>query len=284
METRGVQQQIQYGVVYEYMGPDYEVVGNLGLPKDREGFTFNGGANFQIHAINLSFSRYNDNVKKDSLYPRFYTYQGMIDYSFNKFQSLPMGLSYQKSIVDSTIEPEFHVPIRMDTDMISTRVNYMKGPWNLGLQTGYSFQDDRTPDANDTTTTTYTFTSSYSLEHFSISPGFSFNRSKYRLQGSRTDTYTANLDIRGDALKGNLTYGFAGTYNRTKSSDGSTELDTVNTNFEVAYSIGKKLLDFLNPKVGIRGLYNKMNDSVYGTENDEFTLLLVLSTSMPFSF
>ncbi len=284
LRAGGYYSKYNYEVVYEYMGPDYEVIGNQGLPKNREGFTFNGGANFQIHSINLSFSRYNDNVKKDNLYPRLYTYQGMIDYSFNKFQSLPMGLSYQKSIIDSTMEPELTLPVRTDSDTLLGRINYMKDKWNLGLQASHSIQDDREDTGNDTTTTTYTFTSSYSLEHFSISPAFSFNRSKYRVQGTRTDTYTANLDIRGDALKGNLAYGVAGTYNRTKSSDGSTELDTVNTNFEVAYSIGKKLLDFLNPKVAIRGLYRKTNDSVYGTENDEFTLLLVLATSMPFSF
>ncbi len=284
LKAGGYSGNYSYEALYEYMGPDYEVIGNQGLPKNREGFTFNGGANFQIHSVNLSFSRYNDNVKKDDLYPRLYTYPGMIDYSFNKFQSLPMGLSYQKSIIDSTMETELTLPVRTDSDTFSGRINYMKDKWNLGLQTSHSIQDDREDTGNDTATTTYTFTSSYSLEHFSISPGFSFNRSKYRLQGTRTDIYTANLDIRGDALKGNLTYGVAGTYNRTKSSDGSTELDTINTNFEVAYLLGKKLLDFLNPTAGIRGLYRKANDSVYGTENDEFTLLLVLSTSMPFSF
>ncbi len=284
LKAGGYYSKYNYGVVYEYMGPDYEVIGNRGLQKNREGFTLNGGANFQIHAINFFLSRYNDNVNGDDLYSRIYTYQGMIDYTFKKFQGLPIGLSYQKSILDSTMEPEFTLPLRTDSDTFSGRINYMKDKWNLGLQASHSIQDDREDTGNDTATTTYTFASSYSLEHFSVSPGVSFNRSKYRLQGTRTDTYTANIDIRGNALKGNLTYGVAGTYNRTKSSDGSTELDTVNTNFEVAYSIGRKLLDFLNPKVGIRGLYRKTNDSVYGTENDEFTLLLVLSTSMPFSF
>lgn len=284
LKAEGYYSKYNYGVVYEYMGPDYEVIGNQGLQKNREGFTLNGGANFQIHSINLFFSRYNDNVKKDNLYPRLYIYQGMIDYSFNKFQSLPMGLSYQKSIIDSTMEPELTLPLRTDSDTLSGRINYMKDKWNLGLQVSHSIQDDREDTGNDTTTTTYTFTSSYSLEHFSIFPGVSFNRSTFQAAEIRTDTYTANLDIRGDAFKGNLTYGIAGTYNRTKSSDGSMEIDTINTSFEVAYLLGKKLLDFLNPTAGIRGLYNKTNDNVYGMENDEFTLLLVLSTSMPFSF
>jgi hypothetical protein len=273
-----------YEILYEYMGPDYEVIGNQGLPKDSEGFTLNSGVNFEIHSINLSFSRYNDNVEKDELYPRIYTYQGMVDYTFSKFQSLPISLSYQKLIIDSTMEPALTSPTRSDTDTISGNINYMKDQCNFGFQVGYSIQDDRTSDANDTTTTTYTFTFSYFLAHFSISPGFTFNRSKYRLTGVRTDTYTTNLDIRGDVFNGNVTYGLAGTYNRIRSNDGSTEQDTASTNFEIDYLVGKKFLEFLNPTVGIRGLYNKTNDRVYGGENDELIILLVLSTSMPFSF
>jgi hypothetical protein len=41
---------------------------------------------------------------------------------------------------------------------------------------------------------------------------------------------------------------------------------------------------FLNPSVGIRGLYNRTNDKVFDQDDDEFALLLVLSTSMGFAF
>jgi hypothetical protein len=284
LKAEGHKGKYTYGIVYDYMGPDYEVVGDFGLPKDREGVTVNGGANFKIHSVNLQLSRYNDNVKKNDLYPRTYTKQGMIDYSFNKFKHLPMGLSYQRSIVDSTMEPDFYDPLRIDTDVLSGRINYLKDSWNLGLQTYYSIQDDKEFMNNDTTIITYTFTSSYTLKHFSISPGFSFNRTKLKIEDLKTDTYTVNLDIRGDALHNKLDYGLAGTFNRTKSSDNFTELNTVNMDFEVAYHLGKKFLEFLNPTVGMRGQYWKADDSVSGIKNEEFTVMAIFSTSMPFSF
>ncbi len=284
LKANGYAGRFSYGAVYEYMGPDYAVVGNQGLAKNREGFSLNGSTSYDVHSVNLLFSRYNDNVKNDDLYPKVYTYQGMMDYSFSKFQSLPMGLSYSRSILDSTREPELHDPIRMDTDMLSARINYMKNEWNFGLNASHSVQDDREAFGNDTTTSTYSLTSSYLLEHVSVSPGFSFNRTTYTDPGSRTDTYTLNLDIRGDALNNDLTYGAAGTYNRTVASDGFTETDSYNANLEIAYLLGRKLLEFLNPTVGLRGTYRFTDDSVNNNQNEDFIIILALTTSMPFSF
>jgi hypothetical protein len=273
-----------YDATYEYMGREYEVIGNQGLQKDREGFTLMAGANTQIHSTTLSLSRYNDNVEKDDLYPRMYTYQGTIDYTFNKFQGLPIGLNYQKAMLESAMEPEYSFPMKMDTDTISGRINYMKGPWNFGLQTNYAVQDDRTPEGNDTTTATYTFMPTYFSEHISISPSISLNQSTYQLTDVRTDTWTATFDLRGNTFSKRITYELAGTFNRTESSDGAMEQDILNTNFRLTYLLGEKIWGFLNPSVGIRGLYNKTNDKVYDQESEEFALLVVLSTSMPFSF
>ena len=273
-----------YEAIYEYMGPDYEVIGNQGLQKDREGFNIRAGADFSMHSANISFSGYNDNVKKDALYPRIYTYQGGIDYTLNKFQCLPIGLSYQKSMLESDMEPEYTPPLEMDTDTMSGRINYMRGPWNLGLQASHSIQDDRTPQGNDTTTTTYTFSPAYSSRHIAISPSASFNRSKYKFTGTRTDTSTINLDLRGDIFDERVTYEFGGTYNRTRSNDGTVNQHNLNTSFRVAYVTGKRLWGFLLPSVGIRGQYGTTRDKAYDDENEDFLLMLAVSSSMLFSF
>jgi len=273
-----------YEAIYEYMGPDYEVVGNQGLQKNREGLMLKTGANFKIHTLNLSVSRYNDNVNEDDLFPRIYNYQGLIDYAFNKFPSLPLGISYQKSIQDSAMEPLGTLPIRIDTDMVSGRINYIKEPFNFGFQTSYSFQNDKTPQDNDTTTVTCTLTPTYTSDYLSISPSFSFNRSKSHLTEIYTDTYTTTLDLRGGLFQKKLTYGLAGTYSWIRASDGTTRQDTINGNFNVSYLLFKNLWGFLNPSMGIRGLYNKTYDRVIGQEHHELAIFLVISTSMPFSF
>ncbi|NWF93650.1 MAG: hypothetical protein HXY46_12080 [Syntrophaceae bacterium] len=284
LKVGGVSGNYTYEGFYEYMGPDYEVIGNQGLQKNREGFTLKTGASFPIHSINLSFSRYNDNVENDDLYPVTYTTQGTVDYSLNKIKALPIGLSYQKSRIETKDEPLETLPIETDTDTVTGKINYIKGPWNLGFSTSYSLQNDRTSQDNDTTTVTYTLTPTYTQEHFSLSPSFSLNRTRNHLTRVYTDTYTTALDLRGDIFRKKLTYGLAGTYNIIRASDDTTKQDTLSTNFNISYLLFKNLWGFLNPSIGIRGLYNRTNDKVLGQTTNELALFLVIQTTMPFSF
>ncbi len=284
LKMGGAWDKYTYEALYEYMGPDYQVIGNPGLQKNREGYTLNTGGNFQFQTINLSLSRYNDNVKKDELFPRTYTTQGTIDYNFSKFQSLPMGLTYQKTRLDSRSEPPETLPVETDTDTMTGRINYVKGPWNLGILTSYSLQNDRTSQDNDTTTITHTLAPTYNTEYLSVSPAFSFNRMKTHLTGVHTDTYTSTLDLRGNLFEKKITYGLGGAYNWIKASDDTTKQDILNTNFNVSYLLVKNLWGFLNPSMGIRGLYNRTNDRVLDHTTNEVAFFLVMQTTMPFSF
>ncbi len=284
LKMGGAWDKYTYEALYEYMGPNYAVIGNPGLQKNREGYTLKAGANYPIHIVNLSFSQYNDNVKKDDLFPRTYTTQGTIDYTFSKFQSLPMGLTYQKTRLDSRSEPPETLPLETDTDTVTGKINYVKGPWNLGFLSTYSLQNDRTSQDSDTTTITHTLTPTYTTENLSISPAFSFNRMKTSLTGVHTDTYTSTLDLRGSLFEKKITYGLGGTYNWTKASDDTTKQDTLNTNFNVSYLFVKNLWGFLNPSAGIRGLYNRTNDRVLDQTTNELAIFLVIQTTMPFSF
>ncbi len=284
LKMGGAWDKYTYEALYEYMGPDYEVIGNPGLQKNREGYTLKAGANYQIHIVNFSLSQYNDNVKKDDLFPRTYTTQGTVDYTFSKFQSLPMGLTYQKTRLDSRSEPPETLPVETDTDTVTGRINYVKGPWNLGFLTSYSLQNDRTSQDNDSTTITHTLTPTYNTEYLSVCPAFSFNRMKTHLTEVHTDTYTPTLDLRGSLFEKKIAYGLGGSYNWIKASDGTTKQDTLNTNFNVSHLLIKNLWGFLNPSVGIRGLYNRTNDRVLDHTTNEVALFLVMQTTMPFSF
>jgi len=285
LKAGGTIKDYTYEALYEYIGPDYEVVGNPGLIKDREGYALKGGGNFfKIHQLNLSFSQYHDNVKTNDLYPRIYTTQGTLDYAFTRFESLPIVLSYQRGMLRSKNDPPDTNHTRMDTDTVTGNINYIKKPWDFGFQAGYSFQNDRTDMENDTTTVTYTFTPTYTLDYFSICPGFSYNRSMNHATRLYTDTYTGILDLRGDLIEKRLTYGLGGSYITLRASDRSSQTDTLSSNFSVSYLLFKNLWGFLNPSVGIRGLYNRMNDRVLHQITDEFALYLVLQTTMSLIF
>ncbi len=284
LKIGGIWNQFTYEGVYQHIGRDYEVIGNQGLQKDWEGFTLKTGADFKIHSLNLTLSRYHDNVKRDDLYPRVYSYCGKIEYSFKKFESLPITLSYEKSRLDSEHEPPDLLTTKTDTDTVTGSINFIKEPWGLGASVTYSLQNDHTHPDNDTSTVTYSFSPRYTLDWISISSTLSFNRSRDHLAMVHTDTYTANLDITGDILKEKLTYEVAGTYTRLRASDLSSKQDNINGNFKLAYILGKNLWGFLNPSVGIRGLYNRTDDGVLHQTTNEFALFFFLSASMLISF
>ncbi len=274
-----------YDAMYEYIGRDYAVVGNQGLPKDREGASIMNGLNLGVHTINLTLSRYNDNVKGDELFPRILNYQGGLDYSFNGIPNLPMGVNYQKSMQNSTREPSGTNPLDLHADTVSGRVNYTLDKINLGVLASYSLLDDRTPANNDTTAINYTFTSSYNIPNITVSPSFSLNQSKIHITDVRTDTYTLNLDLRTRFFRERVTFDVGGTYNIIKADNGSTDSRNLNTNFRLAYNIKEFFKGLMNPTIALRGAYMKITDKINrSSDRDEFTLFLVLATSVPFSF
>jgi hypothetical protein len=274
-----------YDAMYEYIGRDYAVVGNQGLPKDREGASIMNGLNLGVHTINLTLSRYNDNVKGDELFPRILNYQGGLDYSFNGIPNLPMGINYQKSMQNSTREPSGTNPLDLHADTVSGRVNYTLDKINLGFLASYSLLDDRNPTNNDTTAITYTFTSSYNIPNISISPSFSLNQSKIHVTDVRTDTYIINLDLRTNFFREKLSFDVGGTYNIIKADNGSTNSRNLNTNFRLAYNIKEFFKGLMNPTIALRGAYMKVTDKINrSSDRDELTLFLVLATSVPFSF
>lgn len=280
--ANGLWGDYSYGAIYEFVGTEYQVIGNPYLLGDREGVAVNFGTNYNIHSTTIALSKYNDNVDNDDLYPQTDTYQGQINYMFTKFSSLPISLTYQHSQIKSNDEPEYTPHMENTIDAISGMVNYLIESWNFGFQAGYSDQNDKTPQNYDTNAVNYTVSSNYFSEYISISPSMSFNRSRYQPTSVKTDTKIVTLDLRGNAWDQRITYECAGTFSRMESSDDTMKQDSYNTNFRIAYILAEKIWGLANPSAGFMGYYNTTEDYVYNTRSHNFTLLFVFSTSMPF--
>jgi len=284
VRASGYLDSFNYQALYEYVGPDYEVVGNQNLQRDLEGFNVMAGMNRDVHAINLSVARYEDNVDEDDLFPQVVSSMASIDYSLAKFPTLPMGLNYQKSILDTSMVPEFGFPLKTHTDVVGARINYLLDKWNFGFNVSYSKQDDKTPFDYDSSAQMYNLAPVYYSECFTFAPNLAFNRSTNETTDVDTDTYTITLDVRGSLFQQAVSYELAGTFNRMEMSDGGFEMETINSNARIAYHFLQEWTGFLNPTVGLRGLYNRTDDKVLDQDNDEFALLLAVSSSMGFSF
>jgi hypothetical protein len=277
--------QYSYEAMVEYIGQDYQVVSNQTLPKDKQGVSLTNGLTLETQNIQLLLSGYQDNVRGDDLFPRITDYSGTLDYSFNKFPNIPLGLTYQKSIQDSSREPPGTAPIQLHTDTVTGRVGYNLERWMFNLQTSYSLMDDRTDDNNDSTAMIFTFSPSYNSPELSVIPSLSYNQSKSHLTDVRTDTYIATLDFRSKWLQERISFDLGSTYNVIRANDDSLDSQTLNSNIRLAYNIKNFLKDYLTPSVALRATYNKITDKVNPSlDREEFSLFLVLATAVLFSY
>ncbi len=272
-----------FATQYSYMGPDYSVIGNAYMPNNREEISMNAGANFTEHAINIYASRSHDNVDKDKLFARYISNQYSIDYSFNKFQTMPLRISYNKAMMKSSLEPEFTLPSDIETDTWSAQTGYIKGRWNLNLSTSYSLQNDRVTTDNDTKSFTMTFSPSYSRPKISITPCFTFMQTYYQLTDVSTDTYTTNLDVRGEIIEKKMSCEFSGSLSKIKADDESTDMYSINTNTRLSYVICESYWRMLNPTAVLIGRYSKTRDNIYNTKFSESAVLVVLTNTLAFS-
>jgi hypothetical protein len=272
-----------YEGLYEYAGPKYGSIASSGAPKDREGFALKSGGRFDLHAVNLSLSRYNDNVENSSLIPRIYTYQAMADYNYSKFKTLPMGLNLQLTRAESSNDPDGITPKRTDTKNVSGKINYIKDAWNLGFNLSFASQKDPFNSTSDNRNMTATFSPTYTTPTFSVVPSLSVNELRNDYTDVVTDTYTANLAIRGKVLQ-KFDYEVAYVYNKVKASDDTSNTESTNINFRTAWLLAKQKYGLLNPTVGIRGNYSLSRNLVADTLDDKFSIFFFLSANMPISF
>jgi len=276
--------QYTYGAVYKYFGPDYEVIGNQYLEKDREGILLNGGAGFEKHSFSLAYGRFKDNVESDPTLPVIVTHTGTIDYAYFGKDNLPVSLSYQKEIAESSDEPVGIDPIDRQIDMISGNATYIYNAWNFGLQSSYAMENDKTDRNADTTTSTYTLMPQYISERIVVSPNLTYNRSKDHATDIVTESRTFSADIQGNLFHEKLAYGLGGTLDFTETSDNSVDLRTLTYFYNLNYTINRNIWGYVTPVVGIRGEYNETEDRIMDAETEEYLIMLTLSINAPFSF
>ncbi len=275
----GASGQYFYQGVYEYFGPYYSVAGQY-ITSDREGFTIMAGKNFSSQNLSVQVSQYNDNVENDDFYPIVQTTQAMATYNLSKFQRFPMSLSYSKTMMESSSEPQGIAPIHTDTDVVSGTVSYFKNTLNLSLQPSYSLQNDRFSD-NDTSNTGVALSANYAKEILNVASLFSFNRASYDLSNEESDTYLANLQLQGWAIKDLLSYGVSSSYTLIEAEIAGRS-DTFAADAEIAYFFTKgKVAGLINPTIGFRSTYTKTWFDTLDDEDEELVFYLVLTSRIP---
>lgn len=273
-----------YEAIYEYIGPEYQVIANPGLEIDQAGVSLVAAARYPVHSLALTYSRYHDNVEKDDFYPRIQTNRGSLEYSINKFESLPISVRFEKGVVDSADVPEDTDPIKSDTNTAGAAINFTRGSWQLGLDTSFSDQDDETDINDDTTIKTVALIPGYYTDNFYLATSANYQRSESHLTDVITDFYAVTLDIQGGLFNRKITYELGASYDINQSDDDEIDQDVIRGDGRLAYLFGNNLWGYLNPSAGFKVLYERRDDKTLDEKTNAFALLFTFETSIPFSF
>jgi hypothetical protein len=273
-----------YAATYRYFGPDYEVVSNPNLERDYAGIELIGGGNFETQSVELSYSQFHDNVDHSDLYQRSCTYRGGITYSYFGLEYLPFSILFEKAYLDAEDVPEGQEAVSSDTNTVSGQINFIKRFLDIGLEVSYSSQDDKSSANEDNDIASVTLTPSFTTDHFYASSNIGYQQTWDKLTDVDTDYYLVTLDVRGDIFAENLIYALAGSWDRTRTSDRLIDIDTLKGDIHIAYLLGRNILGFLNPSVGLKALYERTDDKVTNTTENEYAIMLTIDLSMPYSF
>ena len=284
LRVSGYYGNYNWGISYGYFGPDFEVIGNPYGERDQEVITFEGGANYAINSINVSFSQREDNVEEDDLYAQTKMTDIMIDYMFTKFQNFQIGANYQRSMQRSSNEPAPDAKLKTYTDTYSGNISYTVWYMNLSLQATHSYLDDKTINDLDTSNKSYTLTPALTFEHVSLCPSFGYNISEDEFSGVDTDTYTAAFNLYGDTFWDGLRYDVSGTYNWIETNDDTIDDRTFDADFSISYQIPGKVWRFENSTVALEGRYGRRDDRVLHDDDHERVIFLTFSTNLPIIF
>jgi hypothetical protein len=274
-----------YEALYEYVGKFYGVIGNPSLAKDRQGFSLLSGINLSDQNLSVTASRYSDNVESDPLFPEIISTQGNVSYQFNKISWLPLGFTYQKMIQESSHEPAGGTPIHMNTDTYSARIGFTKGSFSVNLVPSYSIIDDKTPADADMTNIVYSATAAYTQPKLSITPAFTWSKTRNHATDVWTDTFVYNLDFRSRFFHDRTSFDVGGTYTASTADDDSMDSGTWNARASLSYRLNDHLKTFVKPTVGLRFSYLKTDDKINEVMNkDEFSLFAVLEAAVSIIF
>jgi hypothetical protein len=284
LNVQGGIDRYTYGATYKYFGANYEVVGNQGLEKDRQGVELNGGAGFEKHGVSLAFSNFRDNVDMDETRPVVQTQTGMVDYAFTGLERFPITLSYQLERSRSSREPAGTDPVDYAIDSLSSSVSFLHNQWNIMLQGTYALMDDKTINDADTTNTLISFMPQFYSEYLAISPNLSYNRTEDHAADIVTDMYTVAMDIQGRLPNNRFRYGLGGTLDFTTTSDDYVDQQTTTYHFNLEYELGRFFRGSIIPAIGLRGESNLVKDRVSDVINREYVFMVTFSANAMTSF
>jgi hypothetical protein len=278
----GLSGRYSYDAEWQRLGTDYGVVGNLGLLRDREQLQARVGATFGVHMLSASAQAGHDNLDENPLLARYAQRQLGLDWSYMRFPSLPLSLSYARGSQSSSREPADDFRMDLGTDTVTASANWMRGRFSLLNQAAYTRLDDRIY-GNDSDSRSVTVAPGWTATRVAASGSLSYLRATGAGLPS-TDTWTATLDVRTRLLLERLFFDLGGSLSSQDADDGSVDSRGVLANARLAYRL-PRVLRLPQVTLALRGQWQRFDDARNPDfDKDDFTLSVVAALGLPLSF
>jgi hypothetical protein len=281
--ARGSGDFYNYEFKYERIGPDYAVVGNDYVQGDQAGFSATTGLSRLFHSVELGYSHYIDNIESDPLFAQVGRQDFLINYTFSRFETIPLTLGYEKVLLDSRKEPSAYDYVNQDSDTYSASTSYLQPWWQVGVTASWATVRDKIDERASEDALTLSFMPALLLQHFSLQPVFTWVRNEADETNDVSNTYTFTLDFRGDVPLMRCDYGFTGTLNDVQAELADSDSRSVDLSAEISWRLEHPLWAPLQPAVGLRGRYIKQDYSGYESE-EEGTAYLFFQLGLPYAY
>jgi hypothetical protein len=273
-----------YEALFEYVGRDYEVVGNSGLARNREGGKLSGGANFGKQTLSTTLSRYSDNVRGDKAFPVNVLWHGDVTYGLTRWQTLPMSvtLAWDRQRSEDAPAQDNNV-LNKDTGTVTAQVSHNAAFVNTSLSGSYSKTDDKSVNNADSDAWNVRLAPAFTFGASSVTPSVAY--SEATSANVRTDTVTYGLDGRTQLYRNKVTGEVGSSYVTTKRADNTQDSGTFTGNFRIGYAFDPLFRELFRPSVAVRGTYNHVKDRITpASDRDEWTMFLTVAAQIPVVF
>ncbi|MBN2384144.1 hypothetical protein JXQ70_14805 [bacterium] len=260
--------QYVFDLEYEYFGPDYAVIGNPSITKDKAGFSGTGQVDLDRHAVLLSINRMKDNVANDSLFPENVTTNGSLEYTYKNIPDWPLTLTYSKaimetkSVADSTSALGQGLSYDRVIDCYIVGLNHTVDKTIYNLSGSFSTVDDQTGLNNDSEAFTATFIPVFISKNVTFNPSLTITRAKMKafeksdLITLVTDTYLLNLQLGSHFWHNLVACDIGGSYVGIRTNDDSPESDGLTAQIRFALDLDHFLPGLLKPVLAVKGTYS----------------------------
>lgn len=269
-----------YDALFEYVGRDYEVIGNQALARNREGAKLGGSAKLGSQFLRAGVSRYNDNVRGDPLRPVNVFWNAHLQYAVNRWAGLPVSVFYRhgRQECDDVPGTGFNTFERVSHN-VGGQISWLAEGVAADLSGGYSRTENRTAANADTSAWNVRLAPRLTGSFGSLTPSAAYAQKE---SGQvPTEVTTFGLDARSQFLRSRMTAELRTTWAGTRTSDRSQDDTTVNGSFRLAYHPAPFLPGHFVPSVAFRGAYDRGDTAVPDSDRERWTLQVTLTAELP---